>query len=379
MKVNLYQYKNKIWEFNQENEKISSSAINLVLCFGSKLLIEDGAYYASLKQKFSNAEIIISSTAGEIFGVNVNTDSIICIAIQLEKTSICSARINVSDYSSTYEASKALIQKIPTEDLTYVLVIADGSLVNGSDLVTGLNESVNQNILITGGLAGDSGNFKYTLVGLNEEPISGNIVCIGFYGKNILINHGCDGGWDSFGVERTVTKADKNKLIEIDSINALDLYKKYLGNNVLYLPASALLFPLSITIPNQQHSLVRTILSINNEEKSMTFAGNLPIGSKVKLMKGNLDNIKNAASIAAQHAMSNSAKQPKLALLISCVGRKLVLKNRVDEEIEAVKDILPPTTLIAGFYSYGEIAPFNNQKSCQLHNQTMTITTFDEL
>lgn len=379
MKVNLYQYKNKIWEFNQENEEVNNEAINLVLCFGSKTQIENGNYYSSLHLKFPKAEIIISSTAGEIFGLNVNNDSIICIAIQLEKTPICTARINVLDYDSSYDASKALIQKLPTENLSYVLVITDGSLVNGSDLVTGLNESVNEDILITGGLAGDSGNFKYTLVGLNEEPLSGNIVCIGFYGKNILINHGSDGGWDSFGVERTITKSNKNKLIEIDSVNALNLYKKYLGNDVLYLPASALLFPLSITIPNAKQSLVRTILSIDNEEKSMTFAGNLPIGSKVKLMKGNLDNIKNAAANAAKHAITNSTKPPKLALLISCIGRKLVLKNRVDEEIEAVKNVLHPTTLIAGFYSYGEIAPYNQEKTCQLHNQTMTITTFDEL
>lgn len=379
MKVNLYQYKNEIWEFNQENEEVNSAAINLVLCFGSKILIEKGNYYSSLKQTFPNAEIIITTTAGEILGLTVNNDSVICVAIELEKTAICSARVNILDYNSSYEASKALIQKIPTVDLSYVFVVSDGSLVNGSDLVSGLNESVDENILITGGLAGDSANFKYTLVGLNEEPISGNIVCIGFYGKNIVINHGSDGGWDSFGLERTVTKSDKNKLIEVNSVNALDLYKKYLGNNILYLPASALLFPLSITIPNQEQSLVRTILSIDNEEKTMTFAGNLPVGSKVKLMKGNLDNIKNAASNAAKHATNSMIKPPKLALLISCVGRKLVLKNRVEEEIEAVKNVLPPTTLIAGFYSYGEIVPFNNQKSCQLHNQTMTITTFDEL
>jgi hypothetical protein len=379
MKVNLYQYNNKSWEFNKENEEIENDKINLVLCFGSKIIIENGNYYATLKEKFTSANIIISSTAGEILGNVVNDDSIICIAFELERTNTCAQSINISDYTSSYEAGKDLITKLPQTDLKYVLVLSDGSLVNGGDLVNGLNESAGEKTLITGGIAGDSGNFQYTLVGLNEEPKSGNIVAIGFYGHNILINFGSDGGWDCFGLERVITKSENNKLLEIDSINALDLYKKYLGHHILYLPSSALLFPLFITIPGEQHSLVRTILSIDEQEKSMTFAGNLPIGSKVRLMKGNLDNIKNAATKAAKQTLETTKRAPKFALLISCVGRKLVLKNRVDEEIEAVREVLPPTTLIAGFYSYGEIVPFSNEKKCQLHNQTMTITTFDEL
>jgi hypothetical protein len=43
------------------------------------------------------------------------------------------------------------------------------------------------------------------------------------------------------------------------------------------------------------------------------------------------------------------------------------------------KEYLATNTAIAGFYSYGELSPFNPGSNCELHNQTMTITTFTEL
>jgi hypothetical protein len=67
-----------------------------------------------------------------------------------------------------------------------------------------------------------------------------------------------------------------------------------------------------------------------------------------------------------------------LALLISCVGRKLVLRQRVEEEVEAVRDVVGRDAVMTGFYSYGEIAPFSASARCELHNQTMTITTLSE-
>ena len=205
-------------------------------------------------------------------------------------------------------------------------------------------------------------------------------MAIGFYGSRLHIGHSSFGGWDEFGRERVITKSIKNVLYEIDGKSALDLYKEYLGPYVDELPGSALFFPLSMRVGDSDKSLVRTILAINEEEKSMTFAGNLPEGSKVRLMKANFDRIINGSSVAASKSLADGAKKsPELAILISCVGRKLILQERTYEEVKAAKNIFGPDTVITGFYSYGELSPFNTDSNCELHNQTMTITTFTEI
>jgi hypothetical protein len=232
---------------------------------------------------------------------------------------------------------------------------------------------------VTGGLAGDGARFSRTFAGLDLVPEEGNVVAVGFYGDHLKIGHGSFGGWDEFGPERTITRSEKNILFEIDGKNALDLYKEYLGPYSEELPGSALLFPLSIREPDSNEHLVRTILSINEQEKSMLFAGNMPEGSKIRLMKANFDRLINGSSTAARNSFSSLENgSPELALLVSCVGRKLILQERTDEEVQAVKQIFGDQTSLAGFYSYGEISPFNPNTRCELHNQTMTITTFSE-
>jgi hypothetical protein len=300
-------------------------------------------------------------------------------AISFNKTTCKAVVTQVQEHANSFETGQHLLKTLQATDLSSVFVISDGTKINGSELVMGFNEDNVNNIPITGGLAGDAARFIRTLVGLNSTPTVGNVVAVGFYGKNLKLGHGSFGGWDEFGHERNITKSDKNVLFEIDGRNALDLYKEYLGPYVDELPGSALLFPLSAKLPGATDAVVRTILSVDENDKSMTFAGNLPEGSKVRLMKANFDKLIEGSSTAAQYSFENiTGTKPDLAILISCVGRKLVLQERVDEEVEAAKDIFGDGTAITGFYSYGEISPFNPSSRCELHNQTMTITTFSE-
>ena len=230
-------------------------------------------------------------------------------------------------------------------------------MVNGSELVKGLNQAVDNKILITGGLAGDGSDFKSTVVGLNNNPSEGKIIAIGFYGENLVVTHGSEGGWDEFGLQKTVTQSVKNKLFQLDGKNCLEIYKNYLGNEASNLPSSALLFPLSVILPGNTKPVVRTILGISEEEQSMTFAGDIPIGSKVKFMKANFDSLISAVSNAAQNTKIENVGVPDFSLLISCVGRKLVLGSRIDEELEFVDESYSGKTPLIGFYSYGEISP----------------------
>ncbi len=379
MKTALYTLADGNWQVQLSKQEVDLTKVQLAICFGAKEGLRSKGLYASIHSLFPQAQVLFGSTAGEIMGIQVLDDAVFLVALEFEKTRICSGSVDRRDFSSCYEAARALVKQLPREGLKYILVISDGSLVNGSELVRGLKDSTDPGVLVTGGLAGDGANFVSTLTGLNANPAEGIISAIGFYGEKIIVNHGSQGGWDIFGPERRVTRSTHNVLYEIDGKNALALYKKYLGPEAAQLPGSALLFPLSIIAPDSQTPVVRTILSIDEEEQTMTFAGDLPEGSKVRFMKANFDKITAAANIAAQQTLDGYIQSPDFALLISCVGRKLILGPRIEEEVEAVREALGPDTLLAGFYSYGEISPFNEGGSCQLHNQTMTITTFHEL
>lgn len=348
----------------------------LVIGFGSSTLLADEVIYKQIKEDYPNATILLNTTSGEILDVQVSDETISLTAIHFEKTKFQSASINMQNIDSSFNAGMELAASLNPVGLKNVLVISDGQLVNGSELVSGLQTGLPKGTIITGGMAGDGTRFTSTLVGLNHKPSSGNIVVIGFYGQHLQVSHGSVGGWDTFGPERLITKASANVLFELDNKPALDVYKMYLGDYAKDLPGSALLFPLSIKSENSEIPVVRTILGINEEEKSLTFAGNMPVNSYAQLMRANFDRLIEGASDAAKTSLSDH--KPDLAILISCVGRRLVLDQRIEEELEVVRSVFGKETAITGFYSYGEISPSNNFSKCELHNQTMTITTFSE-
>ncbi|MDQ3049745.1 MAG: FIST C-terminal domain-containing protein [Bacteroidota bacterium] len=364
----------KGWE-TLRNDSFNSSDCDLVIIFGSKDLLKDDSLYDRIRSDYPVANIIMNSTSGEIIDVQVNDETISLTAIKFNKTQIKTASVNIASYANSFEAGRALTQQFSdSDDMKNILVISDGQLVNGSELVNGLQSSISKDIIITGGLAGDGSNFKSTLVGLNQTPTEGMIIAVAFYGS-LVITYGSVGGWDSFGPERLITKSKANVLFELDGKPALDIYKNYLGERAKDLPGSGLLFPLSIR-NGTPYSLVRTILAVNEDEHSVTFAGNMPEGNYARLMKANFDRLIEGSSSAATNSLNGH--KPELAILISCVGRKLVLDQRIEEEVEVVRAVYGDKTAITGFYSYGEIAPSFSFAKCELHNQTMTITTFTE-
>jgi len=350
----------------------------LVIAFAAPDLLDEFPVYEQIRSHYPKADILLSSTAGEIIDTQVNDHSVSLTAIAFNHTAIRSAVTHITQAGGSLEAGRTLAAAFDPQGLRSVFVISDGQKVNGSELVLGLQERLPQGVILTGGLAGDGARFYRTLVGLNEMPLEGRIAAIGFYGDRLSISCGSVGGWDPFGPERLITRSRSNVLYELDEKPALDVYKLYLGEHAAELPGSGLLFPLSIRSERNGQALVRTILSINEEEKSLTFAGNMPEGAYARLMKASFDRLIEGAANAAQHSMKKRRTDPGLAILISCVGRKLVLDQRVEEEVEVVRAAYGPGTAITGFYSYGEISPAAGFMKCELHNQTMTITTLTE-
>ena len=355
------------------------STAQLVLVFGGREALEAAERLAEVKRAYPKAHLFGCSTAGEIHGTRVDDDSISVTAVEFARTRVHGAHVQLGGSGTSRQSGEALARSLPKDDLVHVVVLSDGTNVNGSELVQGMLKELPAGVQVTGGLSGDGARFQRTLVFFDTPPQAKQIAAIGLYGRSLKVGYGSLGGWDPFGPERLVTRSAGNVLYELDGQPALALYEKYLGDYAAGLPGTGLLFPLSVRAKDSDRAVVRTILGIDESRQSMTFAGDMPEGAYAQLMKANFDRLIDGAHGAAQTSQASlGSGSPELAILISCVGRKLVLKQRTEEELEAVQQVLGASTTMTGFYSYGEICPAAPNANCELHNQTMTITTFAE-
>jgi hypothetical protein len=348
-----------------------------VIYFASPSVLAAQNIYGALRALFPAAHIIGCSTGGEIAGPEVNDDSVSAVALRFASSRVELASVRLAEFPDSRAAGVALARSLPAEGLRAIFVLADGMLTNGTLLVYGLRDVLPQDVLLTGGLAGDGANFLHAFVGADAPAAEGIAAVIGLYGERLVLGWGSYGGWETFGPERIVTRSEGNTLYELDGEPALDLYKRYLGNEAANLPGSGLLFPLAVRRPGDDaNTLVRTLIGFSEEQKTLVFAGDVPQGSQAQLMRGSFP----ALVEGAAHAGGQAARPggPALALLVSCIGRKLMMGQRTADEVEAVADVLGPGVTQIGFYSYGEIAPHQASGRCELHNQTMTITTISE-
>lgn len=350
----------------------------LVMAFADTGILEAGDFSGRLRSRYPDAEIVFCSSGGEIAGNRVFDDSAVATAIRFKSAEVSAASEVLSSASDSEAAASRLGEKLAPEGLRHVLVFSEGIQVNGSAIASGLTAALPAGVSITGGLAADGARFKRTLVGLNESPAPGQLVAIGLYGDRLRIGMGSLGGWETFGPERRITRSEGNVLYELDGKSALGIYREVLGRKAYGLPASGLLYPLNIRLGQNGPGLVRTILGIDEESGSVTFAGDVPEGRHARMMRADLDTLIHAAAGAAGRAGHAGDTNPELVLLVSCIGRKLLLQMRADEEVLAAREIFGPDAHFAGFYSYGEISPLTPTAACELHNQTMTITTFSE-
>ncbi|MDH5563466.1 MAG: FIST C-terminal domain-containing protein [Nitrospirota bacterium] len=350
---------------------------SLVILFGSPSFLKSPDRVQKVCHTFSGIPVIGCSTSGEVFGSEIKDDCLVGGILQFEWTTVHTSTVAIPDPSQSFQVGQQLAKDLLRPDLRGVLVLSDGLQINGSELIHGMNAVLPKSVVITGGLAGDGDRFKQTWVIQNNTPIGGVVTAVGFYGDHIRLGHGSKGGWDYLGPERRVTRSDGNVLYELDGKPALELYKEYLGERASGLPATALLFPLALKQdgPGEDY-LVRTILAVDETRQSMTFAGNIPQDSLVQLMRGNFDRLITGASEAALLTQTHNPENT-LVIAITCVGRRLVLGERAEEEIEATLEAFPSGTQQIGFYSYGELSPYAHGP-CELHNQTMTLTTISE-
>lgn len=373
MQTSTHLYRNQKW--NTELPQ-NDSAQTLVLAFAARPLDADTALWQQIKDTYPNSVIAGCSSAGEIFNDLVYDNTLSLAVTQFDKTSLRFASAAMNNTTST-DVGADIAQQLNHEGLKAVLILSDGLGVNGSELALGMRSGLPSDVIVTGGLAGDGANFQQTWTLIDGKPTTGMVTAVGFYGDAVQIGYGSKGGWDLFGPERMVTKSTANIVYELDNKPALVLYKEYLGELASGLPATGLMFPLALKSPDKEEPIVRTLLAVDENAQSLIFAGDVPVGRVTQLMRANFDRLIEGAETAASQISNKGGSGDHLSIAVSCVGRKLILKERIDEEVEATLDALPDNTQQVGFYSYGELSP-TGALICRLHNQTMTLTLISE-
>lgn len=355
---------------------------DVVICFGPRDKLEAEAARRELADHAGHAVLLGCSTGGQFSGDQLRDSDIVALALSFDRTPVRGIGLRREEGESDAALGARLGKELNRDDLAGVFVLSDGTNINGSSLISGLLGTLGENIPVTGGLAGDGADFRQTFVfgpGAGGTDVA---AAVGFYGTAIRIGHGSFGGWQYFGPRRIVTRSSANVLYELDGKPALDLYERYLTpEEIEGLPASALLFPLLIGDPAApDHEIVRTVLAIDRETRAMTFAGDVPEGWSARLMHGVFDELNAGAGKAAYAArhMLPAGRQPDASILISCIGRRLLLGQNTSEELKAVLAQIGAQSPAIGFYSYGEISPHGVSGRCDIHNQTMTVTSFVE-
>ncbi len=350
----------------------------VVLVFGPPEVDRAEALAARVSEAMPSSVVAGCSTAGQIHDRSLHDDAFSIAIAQFDRVDLLPAAARVERADQSDVAAEEIAAQVNRPGLRALFVLSDGLHVNGSGLVRGLNAALPPGVVVTGGLAGDGRRFQHTWVLHDGRPLEHCISAVAFYGDALVVGHGSKSGWDLFGPERLVTRSEGPTLYELDGRPALDLYKQYLGAHAAGLPATGLLFPLSLrTGAPGEDRLVRGVLGVDEARQALTFGGDVPQGARAQLMRASADRLVQGASQAGYQGLAPRAQGPVLAIAISCVGRRLVLGERTEEEIEATLEALPATSRQVGFYSYGEIAPLADGR-CDLHNQTMTLTTLGE-
>lgn len=370
MKVEVNLYKDGTWQ--KELDTSLDSPNTLITVFSTSEFKDVEAGYVELCEKFPQAIITGCSTAGEIYENEVHEGSLSVAISKFEKTKLVPQYVQIDTLTESFDRGCKLAKKFDKKGLKSLFVLSDGLSVNGSRLVEGFNHVFNSNVIITGGMASDDSKFEKAWVVVNKERKSHHVSSVGFYGENLEVDYTAEGGWKPLGVERLITSCnhETSTIYTVDNKPILELYKHYMGEQAKNLPTSGLQFPFLI-IDEEGDSKTRAVWEANEESQSIRVSGDVKKGNKIVFLRGSPNYIIKGAQKAAQNLTYN-AQSPTLALTISCIGRKAVLKERTVDEIEILQESFHDNVFQIGFYAYGELSPQASGK-CALHNQTMTI------
>jgi hypothetical protein len=304
---------------------------------------------------------------------------VVCIA-RFDHTALRRVHVALGPATTSERAGQQLAQALlDTPGLSGVLVLADGMEVNGPDLVCGLTSVLPDGLPIAGGMGAAGTRLARTWSTRTDGPPQSSACVIGLYGTQLRMARSCQGGSIGFGQRRLVTRAQGNTVEEIDGLPALQLYRQYLGRYASGLPEAASHFPLTVfRQAGDLQGVIRYVLGIDSDRQTIDVAGDIPTGSLVQLSRaGRSELLEGAFHAARDLGDALPADVPVLALVVSCVGRRHVLGEQTEEELEPVATLLRPGSALAGFYSFGEISASPGER-CDMHNMTLTLAALWE-
>jgi len=342
----------------------------LIQIFTSKI---DKDFITSLQNFFSKELkdyiLIGSTTDGEIMDGKVSTKKTVLNFSIFENTEIqVNCQLKENNESSSYNTGAALTKKLTTPGTKLMILFANGLNIDGETFLEGV-QSINNNIIVAGGLAGDNGKLKNNYVFTNDQITSNGAVGVSLNSHNLHVSNKLCFAWNSIGKVFTVTKADKNIVYMLDnSTTPCDIYKKYLGEAIAeQLPISGVEFP--FMLQRNGHIIARVVIAKNDHDGSLVFSGNLKVGDRVKLGIGDAESIINDSRSLYKNF---SSINHEAIFCYSCMARRRFLHNSIALETIPLQDIAPT----AGFFTYGEF--FSYKEGHQLLNETLTIIALTE-
>jgi hypothetical protein len=359
----------------------------VLIVFGSPRF-DHGQLLAGIMSVTGDIPMVGGTTAGEISISGFSTQSVVIMALSSDTLDFATG-IGMNMSQDEAACAVALVDdirhKISIKEALSLLIFPDGMGGDGVKVIEGLHSVLGTGFEIVGGYLGDDENFETTFQYFNgkvyKNAIPGLLIC---GKKGFRTGIGVRSGFESIGNRFYCTDAEDNVVKKFDNEPALDLYKELLGEErSKRLPGVCLEYPFGLidekaSIAGKEYFQLRCGLVVDHEEGTIALAASIPEGSAITLTAASRGDIINGAKLAAEQAKESlKDARPQAILMFSCVGRKLVLGRRTQEEVAVVKKILGEDVPLIGFYTYGEIGPIDKMKEelaiTKFHNETVVL------
>lgn len=321
-----------------------------------------------IDRAFPDIELIGCTTDGELSSVlEFQQDSIVLTVFYGEGVEIRAAvGRNISqDPEGIARATAAAVKREFNLPIRLAIALPESLTTSAVSILRGLEAGLGDNIPLFGGAAAEPREVQRTYQFYKTEVFSDAVPILLFAG-DIQFSHGLASGWQPMGKRSQITKVDKNIIYEIDGKPALDFYHHYLND---YKPDSA--YPLAVFPPGEERFFLRGAISYDLEEGSVKVSGDVPEQSIVQITDTTLEDVVNASAASFAEAWKNYAgTEPKAALCFSCAWRRWVMGTRANEEYQALAPALQDKIPASGFYTYGEVAPLQDNGQTFFHNTT---------
>lgn len=323
-------------------------------------------------------EVIGATTAGEIRVEHeecVFDDSIVAGLLDLPPASYA-LRLFPADGATSHELGVQVGDWAKAEfERPAILLMSGGISADGEQILGGVQSRTGQDTPIFGGLAGDGQRFTETYVFTGGELCGAGVVALALDGNRVDVRGMAASGWHPLGVEKVVTRSEGNVVHTIDGVPALDLYREYLGLTSTGASHEAMaLGEAPLQIVRDGYTVLRAAMVADAEARSLTFAGTVPQGARVRFSTSPGPQIAEAALDAMRRLHAEGAEADAL-LMFSCAARRFSLGPMAEDEIRPIQELWGAP--LVGLFTYGEIGSIDANRS-DFHNSTCVLVTLRE-